>query len=97
MAPKIRLDESALWKSRDAQQKWRKLVEEQHKLDNTKCQIFPDPFIDFPQIVSDEHAEELCYKCPLLKLCYDYAVANDETWGIWGGVNFTDATQHIQE
>lgn len=35
-----------------------------------------------------DECEELCYGCPLLKLCYDFAVANDEKHGIWGGVNF---------
>jgi len=94
MAPKIRLDESSLWKSRDAKEKWRKLVDEQYKLDSTKCQIYSEPFVDYPDVISPDEAEELCYKCPLLKICYDYAVANDEKWGIWGGVNFTDKTQN---
>jgi len=94
MAPKIRLDESSLWKSRDAKEKWRKLVDEQYKLDSTKCQIYSEPFVDYPDVISPDEAEELCYKCPLLKICYDYAVANDEKWGIWGGVNFTDKTTH---
>jgi len=36
-----------------------------------------------------DEAEELCYGCPLLKLCYDYAVADDISWGVWGGVDFS--------
>lgn len=39
--------------------------------------------------VGVDQAEELCYGCPLLKICYDYAVTANESWGIWGGVNFT--------
>jgi hypothetical protein len=38
-------------------------------------------------LTADE-CEELCFGCPLLKLCYDFAVANDERFGIWGGINF---------
>jgi hypothetical protein len=35
-----------------------------------------------------DQCEDLCHGCPLLKLCYDFAVANDEKHGIWGGINF---------
>jgi hypothetical protein len=35
-----------------------------------------------------DECEELCNGCPLLKVCYDFAVANDEKHGIWGGINF---------
>lgn len=38
--------------------------------------------------ISDNDAEALCYGCPLLKQCYDYAVAADMDDGIWGGINF---------
>lgn len=41
--------------------------------------------------ISDDDAEALCYGCPLIKQCYDYAVAADMDDGIWGGINF--ATQ----
>jgi hypothetical protein len=37
-----------------------------------------------------EQVENLCYECPLLKLCYDFAVANDEKYGIWGGIDFSE-------
>ena len=45
---------------------------------------------DFDQhrILTIDECEELCAGCPLLKLCYDFAVANDEKHGIWGGVDF---------
>jgi hypothetical protein len=36
-----------------------------------------------------DDAEELCYGCPLLKLCYDYAVADEISWGVWGGIDFS--------
>lgn len=38
--------------------------------------------------LTDEQAEGLCYGCPLLKACYEFAVANDESYGVWGGVIF---------
>ncbi len=36
-----------------------------------------------------DDCESLCYGCPLLKQCYDFAVANGETHGIWGGVDMS--------
>lgn len=38
--------------------------------------------------LSDDDCEALCTDCPLIKLCYDFAVANKETHGVWGGINF---------
>lgn len=38
--------------------------------------------------LSIDETEALCAGCPLLKLCYDFAVANEEEHGIWGGVDF---------
>lgn len=54
----------------------------------TPCMVNPDPF-DTPEKVSLDQAEQLCYNCPLLKQCYDYAVTANVPYGIWGGVNFT--------
>jgi len=39
--------------------------------------------------LTEDECEQLCTDCPLIKLCYDAAVANDEKHGIWGGINFT--------
>lgn len=38
--------------------------------------------------LSEDDCEALCTDCPLIKLCYDFAVANDEKYGVWGGINF---------
>jgi hypothetical protein len=38
--------------------------------------------------LTDAQAEDACYGCPLLKQCFDFAVANDEQFGIWGGIIF---------
>lgn len=39
--------------------------------------------------ITVDQAEMLCHGCPLLKQCYDFAVANDERYGIWGGIDFS--------
>jgi hypothetical protein len=48
----------------------------------------PDGKGDARPLTEDE-CEQLCTDCPLLKLCYDFAVANEEQHGVWGGINFT--------
>lgn len=42
----------------------------------------------YPRSLTVDECEMLCSGCPLLKVCYDFAVANDEKHGIWGGINF---------
>jgi hypothetical protein len=42
----------------------------------------------YKHITADE-AEILCHGCPLIKQCYDFAVANEEKAGIWGGIDFS--------
>lgn len=32
---------------------------------------------------------EFCGTCPVQRQCLDYAIANHESWGIWGGRNFS--------
>ena len=54
----------------------------------TPCQINPEPF-DNPEQVSVDKAEEVCYNCPLLRQCYQFAVQSEQEYGIWGGINFT--------
>lgn len=62
----------------------------QRKLEVTEvpCRYKLDEF-DNPEKVDDNRAEELCHGCPLLKQCYDFAVASKQEYGIWGGINFT--------
>lgn len=52
----------------------------------TPCTNSPEIFADNSITVSIDKAEEMCYGCPLLKACYDYAVSDSITAGIWGGV-----------
>lgn len=39
--------------------------------------------------LSEDDCEALCFGCPLLKQCYDFAIANGEDNGIWGGIDFS--------
>jgi WhiB family redox-sensing transcriptional regulator len=36
---------------------------------------------------AEEFAKELCKECPLLRACGEYALAANETEGIWAGMN----------
>lgn len=67
---------------------FQELKEQSLRID-TACQSQPQFYIDTPEDVDIDKAEEMCYNCPILKLCYDFAVASNQEWGIWGGVNFT--------
>jgi WhiB family redox-sensing transcriptional regulator len=57
------------------------------------CREFPELFYpeDHYQIpvkkIAESSAKILCSGCPLLKACKDYAVAAQESYGIWGGTN----------
>ena len=33
------------------------------------------------------YARELCHGCPVVELCGEYAVTNDERFGVWGGMS----------
>ena len=54
------------------------------------CLGKPEFYADRSIEVSVDKAEEMCYGCPLLKQCYDYAVADNITAGIWGGIHFDE-------
>jgi len=56
----------------------------------TPCADSPEFYADRSIEVSVEEAEIMCYGCPLLKQCYDYAVADNITAGIWGGIHFDE-------
>lgn len=35
-----------------------------------------------------KEARSICMSCGVAKKCYDFAVNNNEEYGVWGGVNF---------
>jgi hypothetical protein len=74
-----------------AQDAWYHLQEDlsNRSIIEVPCAQEPYYHIDSPEDVSEDFAEELCSGCPLLKKCYDFAVASNQEWGVWGGINFT--------
>lgn len=36
-----------------------------------------------------KEARSICMSCEVAKECYDFAVSNNEQYGVWGGVNFS--------
>lgn len=59
---------------------------------------FPDLEHDGPWSIAQmrARAKKICGTCEVQQQCYDYAVANDERYGIWGGVEF-DPIRRKQE
>lgn len=51
--------------------------------------FYPPPGVTGRQVDKyEEAAKALCAACPVRSDCYQTAVDNNETWGIWGGVKF---------
>ncbi len=49
-----------------------------------------DPELFFPEPgANGRQAKKLCARCPLIDACLIDAVGRGETYGIWGGVNFS--------
>lgn len=90
---KIRIDENSLWAKPIARKEWDILSHAMDESENYNCYEKPELYSDYPENITQDEAEVLCYRCPLLKKCYDFAIASEVAWGVWGGVNFTDTTQ----
>jgi hypothetical protein len=88
--PKIRIDIESLWAKPEATNQWDKLQNAIEKADSYPCQDKPTYYADNSDEIGVDVAEIMCYGCPILKECYDFAVANKVTAGIWGGINFTE-------
>lgn len=71
----------------EAAEAWKKL-RAGLELNVVNCAGKPEFYADRSIEVSIDKAEEMCYNCPLIKQCYDYAVADNVTAGIWGGIHF---------
>lgn len=62
-----------------------------------------DPYGDtfFPVNGSSEYAKSICRRCPVRKLCAEYALdmtrAGDNPEGIWGGLTKTDRREMTSE
>jgi WhiB family redox-sensing transcriptional regulator len=50
-----------------------------------------DKDLFFPDSYSGvKKAKEICSKCPVSRQCLQYAMNNDITYGVWGGLGETD-------
>jgi hypothetical protein len=75
-----------------------------------KCTMFPatpacDPWFGEDEDSSDEsgEAKAICHgtydgrPCPLLESCLEFALVNNERWGIWGGTTPEERTKLRKE
>lgn len=57
---------------------------------DTPCRESPHLFVDASRKTPLKHvvedAKRLCDRCPVRDACRDYAIANDEQDGVWGGM-----------
>jgi WhiB family redox-sensing transcriptional regulator len=65
-----------------------------HWRDNAACRDEnPDMFYtDNAQIV--QQARKVCFGCPVRMECQQFALANGEWWGVWGGMSQTQLRTH---
>jgi hypothetical protein len=85
---------------REAITAWVELKKAQDQHETYPCKDNPYFYVDYSdqneqRVIAGEEAEKLCYGCPLLKACYDFANANKEEYGIWGGINFGINEEHL--
>ncbi len=52
----------------------------------TPCADNPNDYADHSIMFSADEAEIMCHGCPLIKACYDFAMLNEVSAGIWGGI-----------
>lgn len=86
-----------LGQNREAEKKFIKLLSAIRKNGGVECEQVPHIF--FPEdsyglsgdyFTEKRLAMEICSRCPVKKLCADYALTNREPYGIWGGTTPTD-------
>lgn len=66
------------------------LAEPPEWMDDALCAQV-DPAIFYPEDGgSTRPAKKVCAACPVLAQCRAHALANDEQWGIWGGLTESD-------
>lgn len=58
------------------------------QLPDAACAEYPDPDAFFPNWADPNRvAERVCAFCPVQIACLEYALANGEIYGVWGGLN----------
>lgn len=83
---------------------WMALMNAQDEHQHYPCLNNPYLYMDYngsdsesPERIwlSVDDCEALCYGCPIIKQCHDFAVANEETNGVWGGIDMSVAPDSI--
>lgn len=59
------------------------------------CSIESNPFTE--QRINVSACKEVCSHCPVKALCLRYAIANDERYGIWGGLTRRERIREAKE
>lgn len=51
-----------------------------------------DPNVFFPDTTGGSYraAKMVCYRCPVREQCLEYALRNNENFGVWGGLSDTE-------
>jgi len=58
-----------------------------------RCRNIEDKNLFFPEFFESHKAfkaKDVCYKCPIIKDCFDYAVVDASLYGIWGGSSYRE-------
>lgn len=62
-----------------------KILDEQGE---TPCMAYPDAFFNDESERSKYYiARSLCHSCPIRLQCLEYAITNEERFGLWGGLS----------
>lgn len=48
--------------------------------------FFPESFESYKAL----EAKKICYKCPIILECFDYAVEIPDLYGVWGGSSYRE-------
>lgn len=57
-----------------------------------------DPDMFFPEVgVTGDDAKKTCRSCPVQLECLQFALDNEETSGIWGGLSYRDRLKFVRE
>jgi WhiB family redox-sensing transcriptional regulator len=54
------------------------------------AQVDPDTWYPQPNTNEAKVAKKVCMTCPVRQECLQYALDNDEVWGIWGGTSYRE-------
>jgi len=58
-----------------------------------RCWDIEDRDLFFPEFFESHKAfdaKKICYKCPIITKCFDYAVEDPSLYGIWGGSSYRE-------